>query len=118
MLQEQRDMLVVQLSLAEEEKAAAVHAAAIASAEAKMVEKLCSTLEVRACSTAVSLKLLLFLQLAGILQCRAPVLPRCRDRMRSWLDIIHRKEMFSAIFGHINVLYFAFRLKASLYLSF
>lgn len=46
MLQEQRDMLVIQLSLAEEEQAAATQAAAIASAEAQMQDKLREMLEV------------------------------------------------------------------------
>lgn len=46
-LQEQRDMLLVQLSLAEEEKAAAAHAAAIADAEAQWHVKMCQMLEVR-----------------------------------------------------------------------
>ncbi|KAK9915676.1 hypothetical protein WJX75_002565 [Coccomyxa subellipsoidea] len=45
MLQEQRDMLVIQLSLAEEEQAAATQAAAIASAEAQMQDKLREMLE-------------------------------------------------------------------------
>lgn len=117
MLQEQRDMLVVQLSLAEEEKAAAVQAAAIASAQAQVVEKLCSTLEVRACSTAVSLHLLLLLQLAGTLHCRALVLSRCRDRMRSWPGIFHWEKLADAIFTHMNVLCFVLRLKTSLFLS-
>ncbi|CAL8470033.1 g9575 [Coccomyxa elongata] len=44
-LQEQRDMLLVQLSLAEEEKAAAAHAAAIADAEAQWHDKMCRMLE-------------------------------------------------------------------------
>ena len=51
MLQEQRDMLVLQLSLAEEEKVEATQAAAIASAEAQMQNKLYAMLEV--CSHCV-----------------------------------------------------------------
>lgn len=47
-LQEQRDMLLVQLSLAEEEKTAAAQAAALADAEAQMHDKMCRMLEVRA----------------------------------------------------------------------
>ncbi|BDA44048.1 hypothetical protein COCOBI_05-2320 [Coccomyxa sp. Obi] len=44
-LQEQRDMLLVQLSLAEEEKAATAHAAALADAEAQWHDKMSRMLE-------------------------------------------------------------------------
>ena len=46
MLQEQRDILVVQLTLAEEEKSAVAQAAAMATAEAQMHDKLREMLEV------------------------------------------------------------------------
>ncbi len=48
-LQDERDFLVVQLSIAEEERAAAAQNAAVAAAEVQHLQKLNQALEVRTC---------------------------------------------------------------------